>query len=366
MCASHADRRARPIRRIRIMAAPRSRVIIGGTARSGAFQRAPKWRYLWLADCPYPAVAAVWENLRNIELQRVPSAALADELPGAYWHDAQHERLFVHFADSRDPEVNRGVRVMPVTAAADKHAFPHAYTEGAGDLGGPRDVRHGLRIHGDYVLVQGIWFRHHVESVVISANASFRTGKPLPGLNRPLGGRHNTIEDCMFFANENAGVLLTVGAERCLVRNNVFVGGGFRGACFTQSARDNLIQGNLVHVRSPSSRARTWTSGGVLANYGGTLDAARNHLVDNVVAGHDGIEWKPVSPGAVVQGNVFYGLYCTGTRGLTPDTRVVLRNNLIGPAVAWEGACTRTGQRRRRSGRPDRAFIDNAGGGDAA
>ncbi len=356
-----------PGRPIRIMAAPRSRVIISGAPLLAEFQRAPKWRYLWTADCPCPAVAAVWENLRNIELQRVPSAALADELPGAYWHDAQQNKLFVHFTDSRDPEVNRGARVMPITAASAKYAFPHAYTEGAGALGGPRDVRHGLRIHGDYVLVHGIWFKHHMESVVVGANASFRTGEPLPDLNRPLGGRHNTIEDCVFFANENAGVLLTVGAERCLVRNNVFVSGGFRGACFTQNARDNLIRRNLVQVRSPSSRARTWTSGGVLANYGGTLDAARNHLVDNVVAGHDGIEWKPVSPGAVVQGNVFYGLYCTGTRGLTPDKRVVLRNNLIGPAVAWEGAPLGPGGAGGDWAAPDRAFINNAGGyGDPA
>ncbi len=356
-----------PGRPIRIMAAPRSRVIISGAPVLDDFQRAPKWRYLWSAPSPYPVLATVWENLRNIELQRVPSAALADELPGAYWHDPAGNRLYVHFSDSRDAAANRGVRLMPVTAAAQQYAFPEAYLEGAGALGGPRDVRHGLRIHGDYVLVQGLWFKHHMESVVVGANASFRTGAPVPGLDRPLGGQHNTIEDCVFFANENAGVLLTVGAERCLVRNNVFLSGGFRGACFTQNARNNLIRRNLVHVRPPSSRVRTWASGSVLANYGGTLNAASNHWADNVVAGHSLLEWKPVSPGAIVQGNVFAGLYCSGTRGLAPDSRVVLRNNLIGPNIAWEGAPLGPGGVGGDWAAPDRAFINNAGGlGDAA
>jgi hypothetical protein len=344
-----------PGRPIRIMAAPRNRVIISGAPLLTDFQRSSKWRYLWMAQIDYPALATVWENLRNIELQRVPSAALADELPGAYWHDTSANRLYVHFSDSRDALVNQGVRFVPASTVPQQHALPDAYIEGANASENSRKVRHGLCLRGDYILVQGLWFKHHVESVAIAGNPHTDS----------LGGRHTTIENCVFFANENAGVLLADGAERCLMRDNVFFTGGFHGACLIRNARDNLIQRNVIHIRPPSSRARTWAGDSVLTVCGDDGSVINNHMIDNIVAGHARVEWHPISPGSIVQGNVFYGLRCSGARDRQASASMTLRNNLLGPDVVWDAVASR--QAAADWAAPDVVFINNAIGlGDAA
>ena len=169
-----------PGRPIRIMAAPRQRVMVSGAPLFAGFQKAAGAPFTYVADFAYPEFRTVWEEDTTIELQSAGGRDQVDELPGTFWHDAAAGKLYVRFSDSRGPEVHRGVRVMLVTEAAKAAHVSGAYLEGLAELYLPRDVRNAIRIHGSYIHLKGLWFKHQTDSVAIGANVDWRTGQPLP------------------------------------------------------------------------------------------------------------------------------------------------------------------------------------------
>ena len=349
-----------PGRPIRIMAAPRHRVVVTGAPLIAGFRRASTDPHIYVTDLGHSGFQTVWEADTTIELQRVPSLSLVAELPGTFWHDVAGRGLYVRFSDSRGPAEHGGVRLMLSTEAAKASRVPGAYVEGLGTLNRPRDVRSAIRIHGSYIHLEGLWFKHHCESIVVSSNASFRTGKMPANSRVPFGGHHNTIEDCKFFSTENVGILVTVGARWNLIKGNTSVRGGASGGIMSQSSSDNLFAGNRVFPSTPTVRARGSRIRAAINHYGGG-HAPRNHIVGNLLIDAPlSLMWKPASPGAVFEGNVaINGIACTGTRRFGPGERVVVRNNILGSQLSWQGEPLGPGGVHGDWAGPDKAYLNN-------
>ncbi len=348
-----------PGRPIRIMAAPRQRVIISGAPLCGGFRQAVGAPCTYVADFPHPEFRTVWEDDTAIELQAAGGRDQVDELPGTYWHDAAGGKLYVRFSDSRGPAAHRGVRVMLVTAAAKAAQVPGAYLEGLGEIYLPRDVRNGIRIHGSYIHLQGLWFKYQTDSVAIGGNVQWNTGAPLASGKLPAGGEHNTVEDCVFYANENLGVFMGTGSRWTLVRNNLFRRGGQSCGILSQRSMDGLIIGNRVYSSASTLRTRGSRNRGAMNNYGGTC-SERLQIVDNLLLDGVSLMWKPPTRGGIMQGNVMPGsIYCTGTAEFTAAERAVFRNNLLGKTPNWEGEPFGPGGAGGDWAGRDKAFLNN-------
>ena len=320
-----------PGRPIRIMAAPRQRVIVTGATAVSSFRKAPGAAYTYVADFRQRAITTAWESDTTIMLQAAGSAERVDELPGTYWHDAKAGKLYVRFADSRGPDV---------------HSL-YVY--------GPRV---GLRVQSSYVHVKGLWFKHYGDAMIIRSNADLRTRKHDPKSPVSLGGDHNTIEDCAFFSNSNTALLLTVGARRNLIRDNTGLRNGRKSNMMSQMSEDNLFIRNRLLAATPTVRVGAERLYGALNNYSG--EGRRNHIIDNLLLDRLSLLWKPPSSESVFQGNIAPGgIYCTGTKRFDERGRVVLRNNVLGRGISWVAEELGPGGPGADWAGKDKAFINN-------
>ena len=182
-----------PGRPIRIMAAARQRVVLTSGRKIGPFRLTPGARCTLEARTTLKRIAGLWESDSLITLQNAGSPARVEELPGTYCLDVKERKLYVHWADGR-ALLGRTV---------------HA-----------RGGNTAIRIHGSYYHLKGLQFKHCGWGVLIRSNMDRRTGKYDPKSPIPLGGDHNTLEDCTFFANTASGVILCLGARWNLIKNN--------------------------------------------------------------------------------------------------------------------------------------------------
>jgi len=176
-----------PGRPIRIMAAPRQRVVITSARKVGPFRRTPGARYTYEAEASEPRDPLIWESDSLVSLQNAGSLERVDELPGTYCFDAEQKKLYVRFSDAR-PGEGRTVHVRP------SYAPP-------------------FRIHGSYVHVKGLWFKHCSLGIILRSNIDKTTHEYDPKCGVPRGGEHNTIEECVLLANGDCGLNLTQGAR---------------------------------------------------------------------------------------------------------------------------------------------------------
>jgi parallel beta-helix repeat protein len=293
-----------PGRPIRIMAAQGHRVIIKGSRPIGPFEKTPDTEYTYQAvyhqkNLPY----TVWESDTQIMLQWAGARLMVDELPGTYWVDQVAKKFYIRFTDSRGSDVHGVVIRYP---------------------------RVGLGIQSSYILIKGIWFVNYGSALSIRSNQ----GKDK---ERISGGDHITVEDCVFFGNDMAGIHAS-GAKWCLFRNNYAERNGLRGSILTQGedTTDNLIIGNTLYSSAPTKRSLNSNTHYAYTHYGGL--GVRNHVINNHIDDSRSFNWYPACQQSVVEGNIMSGAFVsTGTRDIIKNEldRVVIRNNVILGYVHW-------------------------------
>ena len=315
-----------PGRPIRIMAAPGHRVVLTGATTLDGFRRTPGTGHTYERVCTKERIYTVWESGTQIMLQWAGSVERVDELPGTYFLDPEACKLYVRFTDDRRPSA-RSVRV--------------------------RGPRVGLRIHGSYVHVKGLWFTNYGSAIYCRPNEDRARGIK-------THGDHITVEDCAFFANDMAGLHVSA-VKGCLFKNNYGRQNGTRGSILMQNAdlADNLFVGNVLESSEPTVRTHGGGLHYALNNYGGS--GRRNHIVDNLILDRTrAFRCKPALKESVLQGNVFLGtFYSTRTLGRTEEDRVVVRNNtFLGPISWWRERLGPTGASGDWAA-PEKAFINN-------
>ena len=329
-----------PGRPIRIMAAPRSRVVLTSARPVVSFRAAPDHKHVWVAEVGRRAFPYVWEADTTIMLQQAGALAKVAELPATFWHDRKSRKLYVRFSDSRGPEAHGGV-----------------YLYGWWPV---------IRIHGSYVHLKGLTIKHGREGILMRTNPTPKAdakGKSAP--TRPKGGDHNTIEDCRVYSCYGTGILLCNGASWCLVKNNVALRNGVRSDMVVMQSTDNLTLGNRFYPATPTMRTRPIQRGyGAYNNYHGWVGrGARNHVIGNVLRSHLSVLWKPPCPGTVFQGNIAPdGLYWEWpvSASMAKDGRMIFRSNVLAPGGRWgEGRTGGPGGTAGDWADPDRAFLNN-------
>ena len=344
-----------PGRPITITAAPRARVVITGGLQP-RLSKAPGTEYCSQAAIAIPNVqAAIWETDTQILLQRTGSLAMCEELPATWWFDADAQMLYVHFSDSRGPEVH-GVSVR-----LGKGSTSNFYT---------RDTR-GLDIRGSYVRLNGLHIQNYHTGLLI-------TGNPIEGDAEPRryrGGDHITVENCSFGSMTFAGMVLWAGAHWNLMQHCYGALNGDRGTMLVNhaDAADNLFIHNRFDSSAPTVRERGWQYHYGISTYGHV--GRRNHVVGNVMNDVQAFRSKYTFLETTLQGNVMLGacslVACTypGFRAdelvLTPEDRVIFRDNvLLGPVSTSEHRMHTSGPGGNWSDKY-KAFVNNYAPGAA-
>jgi len=289
-----------PGRPIRIMAAPRHRVVISGAKRVGPFRRLEGTRFTYETGVKKPKdielYTGVWEDDSLTVLEPAASVEEVERLPGTHFFDTAADKLYVRFSDAR-PGEGRYVRVFR--------------------------YHRGLCVHGRYVLVKGIWVKH------------------TPFYAVDVGGQHCTFEDCVVFANWGCGFHVGKHARWNLLRCNYGFANEDRGTIrsYGDKCTDNLYLNNRCDPSPASGRSGKINQHWCINNYGGL--GARCHLIGNILNDGRSSRWKPAVRGTVFQGNVAIGaVYCTGTAKLGSTDlrdRMILRGNTILGGVSWSG-----------------------------
>lgn len=291
----HPSSAGEPGRPIRIMAQPGARVIVNCGRRVGPFSPSPDVSHVYQASLAEMEFPDVWEADSLVTLQDAACRERLAELPGTYLFDAAAGTLFVHFSDGR-PGDGRFVEVR-------------------------RSFR-GIELNTAYVHLQGIWFKHGWEAVLIRR------------------GHHNTVEDCAFFANSQHGLCVRVESHHNLLKSNYGFGNPMRGTVLMSgNASENLFIGNRCDPSRPTVRTRGSDYHYAMNNYSGDAGPA-NLVIGNTLNDTLSFRWKPPVKQTVFEGNIAVGsIYSQKARWAerTPSDRMVLRNNVILGHLAWEG-----------------------------
>lgn len=326
-----------PGKPIRIMAAPRQRAVLTGAALFADLVRAPGTRYTYVTDCDRSAIRTAWESNSLIQLQDAGALARVDELPGTYCLDTTNRKLYVRFADSGGPQ-GRGVRVMTTDNA--------------------------FYVASNHVHIKDLIFKHFIDAIMISSHADYKSLQAPPELNGPLGGEHNTVENCQLLSCDTRGMRLTTLASWNLIKDNVGKRNGLRSNIGMQKTRDNLIIGNRLYGADRSLRTHAVRYGGAFENYGAWGE--RNHIINNLLMDDNlSVLWKPASKQSVFQGNVVPGgIACTGTVALAngdPAMRIIVRNNILCQSISWQmkGETLGPGGPGADWAGVDKAFVNN-------
>ncbi|OGV52139.1 MAG: hypothetical protein A2017_19765 [Lentisphaerae bacterium GWF2_44_16] len=304
-----------PGKPIRIMAAPNARVIIRGAKKFVLNKKSEAAQFTYEISCKEKTIPCIWEAGTQIKLQNSGSIEKTEELPGTYYYDTEKHKLYVHFTDS--------------------NFFPgrSIYIEKS---------RVGLRIHGSYVEVKGIWFMNYGSAILMRPNY---VNEPKTKEERDIGNNkaeHITIEDCGFFANSTVGIE-AYQVQWCLFKNNIGEKNGDRGTIITHTDKfqDNLIKGNIFG--SSDETMRLIGSNNVnyaISHYGGGM-GERNHIIENIIDDKLSFRWKPICKESIMEDNVLTGiLYIEGIthdRITVPKERIIIRNNVILGKIHWPG-----------------------------
>ena len=287
---------------IRIMAAPRSRVIVTGARLYRDLRKSPECTHTYETPFEGKDVDVAWESDTQIQLQYAGSRERVEDLPATFWSDAEAKMLYVRFSDGRGPDVH-GVRV--------------------------RGPSIGLDLRSSYVHVGGLWFMNYSSAVMVRPD-------------RSRFGDHITIEDCAFSTTDMAGLHIR-NTRWCLYKNNHGLKNGERGSIFTQETghhkvelADNLILGNRLFGSAPTLRTQSILHHYALHHWVGR--GRRTYVIDSLFADRLSCWWKPISREVVVQGNVMTGTFdTTGTLRAIKDEaeRVVVRSNTILGSMNW-------------------------------
>ena len=284
-----------PGRPIRIMAQPKARVIVNCGKLVGPFSPSADLPHVYQAPLTEMEFPDVWEADSLVTLQDAACRDRLTELPGTYLFDPQAGAIFVHFSDGRSGE-GRFVEVR-------------------------RSFR-GIELNTAYVHLQGIWFKHGWEAVLIRR------------------GHHNTVEDCAFFANSQHGLCVRVEAHHNLLKNNYGFGNPMRGTILMSgNAGENLFLGNRCDPSRPTVRTRGSDYHYAMNNYSGDAGPA-NLIIGNFLNDTLSFRWKPPVKQTVFEGNIAVGsVYSQKARWAerTPADRMVIRDNVILGHVSWEG-----------------------------
>ncbi|HRU06823.1 MAG TPA: NosD domain-containing protein, partial [Candidatus Brocadiia bacterium] len=307
---------------IRIFAAPRCRAIVTGARHVAGWAPHPAAPRAWAAPLDTDKVEMAWETDTRIQLQYAGSLERVNELPGAFWFDKDNKTLCVRFSDSRLPP-GRAVAV--------------------------RGPLQGLAVDSAYVHVRGLWFEGYSSGVFVGGKGD--------------NAHHVTIEQCAFYGNDMAGLNI-MGARHCLIKNNTGRKSGERGVIFTQRMNfntagldNNLIIGNVLHAEPPSVRSGAILHYFAIHHWAGV--PSKTYVINNVLDGALSLWWKPLGPGIVVQGNVMTGSFdTTGSLGLKPEDRIIVRNNTMLGSLGWPGESWGPGPGADWVA-PSKAFINN-------
>jgi len=303
-------------RPIRIMAAPGQRVISNSASRVGPFRKSPDLRYAYEAPLAELEFGDVWEADSLVKLQDAASVERVDELPGTYYFDAEKQKLYVQFSDGRS---------------------------GEGRFVECRRSHRGIALTTSYVHLRGIWFKHGWEGVLVKT------------------GHHNTVENCVFFANVYHGMCVRVGAHWNLIKNNYGFNNPMRGTILMKgSSHDNLLIGNRGDPSPPTVRTRQSNYHYAMNNYGGDAGPC-NFIINNILSNSLSFRWKPPVKQTVFQGNIAVGtIYSQKARWneRTPEDRMVLRNNVLLGSILWQGGLGPDGGNGNWLDE-DKAFVNN-------
>ena len=237
-----------------------------------------------------PAYDTVHELPSGIELQRLANEELVRKYPGTFFFDAAKKRLLVHFAAVEQKEISIA-----------RH-------------------RIGIRIHGSYIHIENLEFRHFYEAIYARMNAPYDKNE----------ARNITITDCNFFWNYHCGVVLD-GTTWSLVKNNRAAFNTKRGNYMNLSrAHDNLYMGNWSGTTANTLRYKKNNSINYgLQSYGG--NPPRNHIIGNFVESECSFRWKGGCPGSVVRDNIFLGSFHSESKVIP----AVINNNVFAGRISY-------------------------------
>lgn len=305
-----------PGRPIRIMAAPRHRVIVNGASRAGPFRKSPGLQHVYEAPLKKLEFPDIWEADSLVKLQYAGSRERVDELPGTYYFDAEGRKLYVQFSDGR---------------------------AGGGRFVECRRSHRGATLSKSYVHLKRIWFKHGWEGVLVK------------------NGHHNTVEDCVFFSNVYHGLCVRVGANWNLIKHNYGFNNPMRGSILMKgSSHHNLYLDNRCDPSVPTVRAQQSGYHYGMNNYGGDA-GPRNLIINNILNDRLSFRWKPPVKQTVFQGNIAVGkVYSQKARWKerVPEDRMVVRNNVLLGRIVWQGGLGPEGGNGDWTGE-DKAFANN-------
>ena len=318
-----------PGRPIRIMAAPRCRVIITNAIKTPRLEKTPGARNTFETPIPAGTMAKlrfrdIYEAGSFIQLEDAGRRQLVDELPGTFAYDPEAQKLYVSFSDGRP--------------AGDRRIYWR------------RSVA-GFASTGSYWLIKGIRFQVCQWGVKMQR------------------GGHNTVEDCEFLSCSFQGINFGAGAHRMLIKNNYGRQNPFKGLiqfCSGRGVDDNLVIGNHSDGNAPTVR-RARAVGWCIHDYSGGK-GKRNYIINNIMNYVRSAKWKPPGLQTVFQGNVCTGaVYCTGSeKRLGKSDRMILRNNVIAGNVSWAGEKLGPGGAGGDWAAKDKVFVGNFWGGNDA
>ena len=294
---------------IRIMGLPGKKVILtGGIQLKALKQQGQLAEFAHKRELVYDMVQ---ELPSGIELQRVASRKIVEEIPGTFYYDTGAKRIYVHYA------------------ALDQTGISAARQ------------RIGIRIHGSYIHLENLEFRHYYEAVYARMNRPFDQNK----------ASHITIQNCRFFYNYKSGIVLD-GTSWSLIKNNQGAFNTRRGHFMNLSrATDNLYLGNWCGSTANTLRQKKEHSINYGINsYGG--NPPRNHVVANCIESRLSYRWKGGGPGNIVKDNIFRGTWHSESKPIP----VVMTGNLFLGRVSWPGICGYNGWDKDFKGSPVRFY----------
>lgn len=273
---------------IRIMGMKGKKVILSGGAFLKAVKRSGQLaEFHWAKE---PNYNMVQELPSGIELQRVASEELVRKFPGTFLYDKAKKRLLVHFAALEQT----GVSVA-------QH-------------------RIGIRIHGSYIHLENLEFRHYYEGIYTRANRPYDKN----------AASHITIEKCNFFRNYHCGVVMD-GCSWSLLKNNRGAFNTKRGNFMNlKDAHDNIYLGNWSGPTTQTLRhlERNGYNFGI-NSYGG--NPPRNHVIGNFVESENSLRWKGGGPGSIVRDNIFLGRFHAESKQIP----AVINNNVFAKSISY-------------------------------
>ena len=266
-------------------------VLVGGLQMKPAKQQGQIAEFAKSLEAKYNMVQ---ELPSGIELQRVGSEETVREIPGTFYRDPKTKKLIVHYA--------------------------------ALDQTGVSVARHrvGIRIHGSYIHLENLEFRHFYEGIYARMNRPYEKNK----------ASNITIQNCRFFYNYKSGFVLD-GATWTLLKNNQGAFNTMRGHFMhLAKATDNLYLGNWCGSTANTLRQKRLNSINYGINsYGST--PPRNHIIGNCIESTYAFRWKGGNPDSILRDNEFRGVWHAESRPV-PAT---ITNNLFLNRFSWPGIC---------------------------